>query len=1166
MKKLIPLTLTAFLMSSCCQLAQAQSPQNLVVDTSFESSQASWFNEAGGLSYFAAKNKIADAPDGSQVLEIRGWDLNGSVIPSPVLTLDSDTYTATIKVRSFGTTTGANLKLALVEAEGEKSLASFGDTPLDGKGAWSTLTGTQKITAGSKARLAIIVSGLQDGARVEVDQAGLVAGGTLGATTDNSEFIYWEAETMATDKSWVSQDHYAGWYVGLPSGMKMLNGSAGVGEADNKPAVKTVKIERAGKHRLWTHLMHTELQYSGTFTIVVKQDGQVVATREINDGDKELGPDYSWVWVPLDATLKAGDAIIELQRPAGEVSWIERKVDIFALTNQLEYKPQLSDFHSKGYLRFTNKSVGLEPFNLWMFVHRPGAPTAYVNPGILSKAGLSGSVYVSPDKSKWLGPGQSSPWVEVSQFLQSYGGRNLVQFTATRSMHTSGFVEGDIRGELEFAVGPEKRIVKTIAINQNAPRFLMTLPEDMQAHPEEILSGLDYVKRAQATLDVAKIPAFKTAQHLDLHAILAVGKSDDPNLLEAEIALLKRMGFNGTYTPVVDAKDASAFYQAHGMAQHFGMVTQSLHVKNGCDNQPDTEKMEAEYKALSESYAPILDRTERIKFADEPSGQPYAHYQSCEFCKNKFREDLRAVGLTPQRLGVASWNEVVPVLPEDAEKHPELFYYTGLFRLQSFADLLKAAVTAKNKFMPKKVASYVNYSPPLSVDLTWTQRGNDLFMTQRNGALELGWTEDWLGYGASPQQMSPIYAQLRAAGAPTNEPLGGYMVAVSGNADMLRMKYYEMIAGGLRHVNVYAYGPYYATVDSWGAKYDIFPTIANVQRELAKIDEPLFGTKRHKTDIAILYNRTAGIWMRNSSSSEQDARYIHWALAHAGYDADFIPEEDIMTGKLTNYKVLYMNGVQIRRDAAQKIADWTQRGGVLFGSAGAGTHDEFNRPLTTLETVFGAKSENLTLENDALRPKYELRTLPILDVLSSIPSSGAPQVSFNQLSYRETLVPAADTKVVLQNKAGAAAGVLHAFGKGQAIRLAASPGLTYVNDAIRDKTYDAETYLPKNYNPALRDFLAWPATLAKATRVAIASTPITEITRYDGQSNGKSRAVVFVIDHNATPNPNFSMTLPQAGNFTKASSASGKPVTIKKLGDSLQVSFALNTTDAIVLE
>src|SRR5690606_570170 len=125
----------------------------------------------------------------------------------------------------------------------------------------------------------------------------------------------------------------------------------------------------------------------------------------------------------------------------------------------------------------------------------------------------------------------------------------------------------------------------------------------------------------QAILDATKLPDFQPAQHLDLHAILGISKIDGAELLDAELSLLKRMGFNGTYTPMVDSNEAAAFYQQHGLAQHFGIVTESLYVKNGCHNQPDIEKMEAVYSGLAKKYAPILDKIERIKYADEPSGQ-----------------------------------------------------------------------------------------------------------------------------------------------------------------------------------------------------------------------------------------------------------------------------------------------------------------------------------------------------------------------------------------------------------------------------------------------------------------------------------------------------------------------------------------------------------------
>lgn len=1144
--------------------AIAQQLVNLVPDASFEGSLPSWFSTTfipGKDSYFAAKDKIADAPDGDQVLDIRGWENAGSKILSPVFPLTTDTYSATFKLRSFATAAGANLELALFDEKGAVLLASFIKTSLDGKGQWATLSGTQKIAIpATQGRLAILVSGPQKGARVEMDQLGLFAGSIPGAVTDNGEFIFWEAESMANGTSWKEQDDYRGWYSGYASGMKMLNGSGGVDAANNQPATKTVNIRHAGAFRLWTRLMRVAAANSGTYTIAVKQNGKVLSSLDINDGDAKLGADFSWVWVPLDVNLATGSSEIELQRPPNETSWVARKIDLFALTNSLEYQPQMADFLPKDYMRFTNLSTGQEPFCLWMFVHRLEGPVYYMNPGILSDAGLSGSYYVPGDKTKWLAPGESSPWVEVGSYLEQ---ANLIQLIATRGTHVAGYVTGNVRGTLEFAAGEDKKIVKTVDVNQDAPRILMTLPADFQTQSDQILTGFDYEKKSAATLDDAKIPDTKPAKYLDLSAILSLGVIDDPKLLDAEVANLRRMGFNGSYTPVTDPKDAAAFNQAHGWEQHFGMLAGGLDVKNGCYNQPDTEKMEAGFKSLAESYAPIITKTERIKFADEPSGQPYEHYATCDFCKNLFREQLKASGFTPQQLGVATWDAVVPVMPENADKQPELFYRTGLFRLQSFANLLKAAVAAKNKYIPNNVKSYVNYSPPTSEQLTWTQRGNDLFMTQRDGALEMGWTEDWLGYGASPQQMSPLYAQLRAAGAPTNEPLGGYMVGVSGGPLLQRIKYYEMVAAGGKHINVYDYGPYYASVDSWSTTYDIYPTISAVQHELAKIDEALNGTSRRKTDVAILYNRSAGIWMKNTSDSEQDARYIHWALAHAGYDADFIPEEDVVAGKLANYKVLYLTGVQIRGDAAQKIADWTKNGGVLFGDAGAGSHDENNRPLDTLDTVFGIQSQDLKLVNPAGRPKYELRTLPVLDELSTTSVFGAQSVTFNQLCYSEKLNPAADAKVLLTGKNNSTMGVLHSFGKGTAIRIAALPGITYLNDAIRSKDYDIETYLPQDYNPTLRDFIAWPAMLAKAFRTAYTNAPIAEIVRYDGAKC----AVIFVIDHNAKPRPDFVMKVPDAAQFRKARTATGKPVQITKLpNEMLQVAWPLDVADAVVLE
>ncbi|MFH1264831.1 MAG: hypothetical protein ABIK89_03845, partial [Planctomycetota bacterium] len=96
----------------------------------------------------------------------------------------------------------------------------------------------------------------------------------------------------------------------------------------------------------------------------------------------------------------------------------------------------------------------------------------------------------------------------------------------------------------------------------------------------------------------------------------------------------------------------------------------------------------------------------------------------------------------------------------------------------------------------------------------------------------------------------------------------------------------------------------------------------------------------------------------------------------------------------------------------------------------------------------------------------------------------------------------------------------------------------------------------------VRDFLAWPARLAGAARIAAASSPIAEIVRYDGPD----RAVVFVIDHRAEPVKRFTVELADAAGFARALTATGNPVAIQATADgSLSIALPLNTADAVVL-
>jgi hypothetical protein len=260
--------------------------------------------------------------------------------------------------------------------------------------------------------------------------------------------------------------------------------------------------------------------------------------------------------------------------------------------------------------------------------------------------------------------------------------------------------------------------------------------------------------------------------------------------------------------------------------------------------------------------------------------------------------------------------------------------------------------------------------------------------------------------------------------------------------------------------------------------------------------------------------------------------------------------------------VLYIGGINLRQDVSQKIADWVKKGGVLFGSAGAATRNEFNEPQSILEEVFGAKSIDINLEQNAGRPQYELRTLKVLDTLNTTdPQTSAFQ--FDQLCIRETLQPLANVKLLLTNETGKVMGTLNKIGRGVALRVAALPGLAYLNHAVRDKTYDSDTYAPRGYDPETRDFLSLPARFANVPYVAKSNLESGEITRYDAPG----RSVLFVVNFGAQEKADFSMVVPDATWAKKAYCADGAKVLLTKEANGLtHVSFPLNVAGAVVLE
>jgi hypothetical protein len=384
-----------------------------------------------------------------------------------------------------------------------------------------------------------------------------------------------------------------------------------------------------------------------------------------------------------------------------------------------------------------------------------------------------------------------------------------------------------------------------------------------------------------------------------------------------------------------------------------------------------------------------------------------------------------------------------------------------------------------------------------------------------------------------------------------------YVVAELGAPRLLRMKYYLAVAHGARHINVYNYGPWYDSIDSWSEQTEMYPIVAQVQREMAAIDSALHGATRRPTRIAILYNRTAAIWAVDDGACEHDATYIHWALAHAGYDATFVSEEDIDGGGLDRYAVLYMTGPQLLRTSAGRIKSWVEAGGTVMGTAGAASRDEYNRTMDILEPVFGVRSTNLERVSDKTPPRFVPHPQEALNELKTDHASDAHPVKFKQLCYRESLSPQDGVQVVLTNRAGEPAGTRHRFGRGTAVRVAALPGVAYRAAAI-----DARGSDTAGYPSDLREWLVQPCRLANIKPLATSDDSPMEVVRYDAPG----RMVIFVIDHLNRSLPQVTIRLHDAEGFTQVEAATGHEVKVSVEPEGvLKLTLALKVADVLVI-
>jgi hypothetical protein len=482
-----------------------------------------------------------------------------------------------------------------------------------------------------------------------------------------------------------------------------------------------------------------------------------------------------------------------------------------------------------------------------------------------------------------------------------------------------------------------------------------------------------------------------------------------------------------------------------------------------------------------------LDASAPFGFSDEIVSRPPLG-DSAE-ARHHFHAWLAQQRIAPADLGVPRLDEVVPIETPEVlgQREPRagaaarrVFYYTSRFRQQAATDRVAWHTEAFHKHFDGLVrAGSENGAfskPPTSTlvadhpyfsgsglgmgmtpNPTWGgyPLACDWFELARRRAVDMIGIEDWMGlqymYGPSTTwegfQLMGFQAAIFRSGSGGTLPIMAWITP--SDETNLRLKTASALCQGAKHFFYWTYGPTATSTENyWSDLRGSHDGVAGVTRQLAGAEPVLAPGRLRKTRVALLYSISSDLWQPWGYIHMLERRGLYLSLVHDQYLVDLLSEEDVEAGRLDDYEVLYAADPCLKQSAVSKIADWVRRGGWMFGSAAAGSRNEFNEPVDGLAPVFGiASSTAPTVQPGRYHIRGALNELPYLDRVKAELSAGPDhRTELGVLGIKIAVAPTTG-KAVGKFKDGTSAVVENEFGQGRTTYVTACPALAYLKEA-----------------------------------------------------------------------------------------------------------------------
>ncbi|MCY3021136.1 MAG: beta-galactosidase trimerization domain-containing protein [Planctomycetota bacterium] len=545
--------------------------------------------------------------------------------------------------------------------------------------------------------------------------------------------------------------------------------------------------------------------------------------------------------------------------------------------------------------------------------------------------------------------------------------------------------------EAEVAFGKDEKDVCKARGALYVPRLGLVVTQDK----EGVWRAASMAAHNQRYWECLKGEPFPEAERPKLFPIVDrfIGGDDDETAWREGIENLARGGFSVIMLP--PDKRARAVLTSLGLRRTAWAVYCPPGYSHDYDLKDPQKELDAWAAKEAKQYLDAGYEAKDMAFfalCDEPGWYLPASFRSLEkspAALKRFQQYLPDQGLKPEDVGAATWDEAKPIGVSAADALPKkrLFYWSVRFLAWDSSRYMSEATRALERAFYPGMPICVNwnnfqgrfYVPgPLfhNKDKTSPDAAmmhEDWFEFGRMRGCTTLWTEDWFGDAMAPQ-WSYLCRRLACAARKGGVEFGGYVIPRTAGdlEDGILQKILCVVGHGGKAIKYFVFGPEYNFPGNCYSERaaKVLPSMARAHKMIGKAEDVLWPGRPPKSDVAILYPKSAQPWDKNgivdatnTSPFANTVDYmgevycLHRVCQRLNIPVDFVEEEDLTPEGLKAYKVLYVTAPNIPAEGQKGIAEWLKAGGFLVTTDNAAVRDRYNEPCSILADATGIQQK-----------------------------------------------------------------------------------------------------------------------------------------------------------------------------------------------------------------